>query len=303
MANRRQLVRRRQSVRNIRKITRTMQLIATARFQKALARATATRPYAQTLSQMVDAASRNLDDLEHPLLEANEGERVAQMVITSNRGLCGGYNGNILRTAMAETRERRDKGQTVDLHVAGKKGVSYFRFLGEPLASQTTEIDDRPRFEQVAALADTMMESYRRKEIARVQVCYMRFVSTGLQRPEILQLLPIAAGPAEENGESEEGQQIGSAVEPVPPDVVFDFSPEPREILKELLPATVRMRLFQCFTDAAASEQVARMVAMKAATDAAGDMIRALTQQYNRARQTAITMELLDIVGGAAALS
>lgn len=291
MANRRQLVKRRKSVGNIRKITRTMQLIATARFQKALNRAQATRPYASKLAAMLEAASASLERLDNPLLKVNEGNHSALIIVTANRGLCGGYNGNILRTALAEARRRRTEGQTVDLHVVGKKGVAYLTFMGEPIATKITSIDDRPRFEQAAPIADRIMDAYKKQEVAEVNVCYMRFISAGSQQPHIMRLLPIKAdGP----DSAESSGKIAAQ---------FDFLPGPKQILEELLPATVRMRLFECFADAAVSEQVARMVAMKAATDAAGDMIRLLTRQYNRARQTQITMELLDIIGGAAAIS
>jgi F-type H+-transporting ATPase subunit gamma len=294
MANRRQLVKRRSTVRNIRKITRTMQLIATARFQQAFNRATATRPYAEKLAGMVEAVSRSSAHLDHPLLKKNEGNRSAMIVLTSNRGLCGGYNGNVLRTAMADIKERRAKGEIVDIHAVGKKAIAYFSFLGMEMASTNNKIDDRPRFEQVAAVADRMIEAYSSGDVAAVYVCYMRFISAGAQSPTIMRLMPIST---DETGADQAAAARSRA------EIDYDFSPEPKELLNELLPASVRMRLFQCFTDAAASEQVARMVAMKAATDAAGDMIKILTQQYNRARQTAITMELLDIIGGVAAIS
>lgn len=268
-----------------------MQLIATARFQKAMSRAQATRPYARTLAQMVDSVSRTLEKKDHPLLEVNEGDRSAMILITSNRGFCGGYNANLLRTGMANVKQRRSEGETVDIHAVGRKGANYLTFMGETLASRNIGIADQPRFDQVAPIADAMMDAYVKKELASVDVCYMRFYSAGTQRPEIMRLLPMEVTPDEGAEKTETG-----------PVVKFDFYPEPDEILKDLLPATVRMRLFQCFTDAAVSEQIARMAAMKAATDAAGDMIRMLTRQYNRARQTSITMELLDIIGGVAAL-
>jgi F-type H+-transporting ATPase subunit gamma len=172
--------------------------------------------------------------------------------------------------------------------MVGKKGISYFRFLRQAVTEQTTGIGDRPRFEQVEAIANGLMDRFVRGEIAAAHVAYMRFLSAGQQRPVVVQLLPLK--PAGGDGAG------ATAVE-------YEFSPDPRQLLDELLPATVRARLFQAFNDAAVSEQVARMVAMKAATDAAGDMIKALTREYNRARQTQITMELLDIVGGANALS
>jgi len=288
MANRRVLVKRRKSVRNIRKITRTMQLIATARFQAAFNRAVATRPYTEKLAELVADLSRAAGEVDHPLLKTHdEVPRSALVVLTSDRGLAGGYNANVLRAAVNHLEEQSARGVTTDIHMVGKKGIAYFRFLRRAMDEQTSGIGDKPRFAQVEAIANGLMDRFVRGEIASAHVAYMRFLSAGQQRPAVVQLLPLAP----ETG--------GAKATPVE----YEFSPEPRQLLDELLPATVRARLFQAFNDAAVSEQVARMVAMKAATDAAGDMIKALTREYNRARQTQITMELLDIVGGANALS
>jgi F-type H+-transporting ATPase subunit gamma len=289
MANRRVLVKRRKAVRNIRKITRTMQLISTARFQAAFNRAMATRPYTEKLAELVADLSRAAGDVDHPLLKTNEGvDRAAHVVLTSDRGLAGGYNASVLRTATGHLDEQ-PKGITTDVHMVGKKGISYFRFLRRPVAEQTSGIGDRPRFEQVEPIANALIDRFVRGEIASAHVAYMKFLSAGQQKPVVVQLLPLQP-------EVKEGQEKAKPVE-------YEFSPDPQQLLDELLPATVRIRLFQAFNDAAVSEQVARMVAMKAATDAAQDMIKALTREYNRARQTQITMELLDIVGGANALS
>ena len=289
MANRRVLVKRRKAVRNIRKITRTMQLIATARFQAAFNRAVATRPYTEKLAELVADLSRAAGDVDHPLLRTNPGaDHAALVVLTSDRGLAGGYNANVLRTATAHLDEQ-PAGITTDVHMVGKKGISYFRFLRRPVAEQTSGIGDRPRFEQVEPIANALIDRFVRGEIASAHVAYMKFLSAGQQKPVVVQLLPLQP-------EVKEGEEKKKPVE-------YEFSPDPQQLLDELLPATVRMRLFQAFNDAAVSEQVARMVAMKAATDAAQDMIKALTREYNRARQTQITMELLDIVGGANALS
>ena len=290
MANRRVLVKRRKSVRNIRKITRTMQLIATARFQAAFNRAMATKPYTQKLAELVADLSRAAGSVDHPLLQTHDDvPRSALVVITSDRGLAGGYNANVLRGAITHLDELRERGVETDVHMVGKKGSNFFRFLRRAMTEQTTGIGDKPRFEQVEPIANVLMERFIRGEIASVHVAYMRFHSAGVQRPAVVQLLPLSA-------EQEQGKEAARPVE-------YEFSPDPRQLLDELLPATVRARLFQAFNDASVSEQVARMVAMKAATDAAADMIKSLTREYNRARQTQITMELLDIVGGANALS
>jgi len=291
MANRRVLVKRRKSVRNIRKITRTMQLIATARFQAAFNRAVATKPYTEKLAELVADLSRAAGDVDHPLLQTHdEVKRSAVVVITSDRGLAGGYNSNVLRSAVGHIEEQRGHGVEPRVHMVGRKGINFFKFLRREIGEQTTGLGDKPRFEQVEPIANELMDRFTRGEIASAHVVYMRFHSAGVQRPAVVQLLPLS--PEQQQGEAEEARPVE-----------YEFSPDPQQLLDELLPATVRARLFQAFNDAIVSEQVARMVAMKAATDAAGDMIKALTREYNRARQTQITMELLDIVGGANALS
>ena len=327
MANRRELVKRRKAVRNIRKITRTMQLIATARFQAAFNRAMATKPYTEKLAELVADLSRAAGDVDHPLLKTHdEVKRSALLVLTSTRGLAGGYNAHVLRAAVAHLDEQAAAGIEPQVHVIGKKGIAYFRFLRRPMAEQTPTLGDRPKFEQVEPFANALIDKFLRGEIASAYVAYMRFLSAGQQRPEVLQLLPLEAGEAGETAKAgaagaadrpgtaattaAAGQALAAGEAPGGEhggerrrSIEYEFSPGPRELLDELLPAIIRARLFQAFNDALVSEQVARMVAMKAATDAAGDMIKGLSRQYNRARQTQITMELLDIVGGANALS
>jgi F-type H+-transporting ATPase subunit gamma len=275
-----------------------MQLIATARFQAAFNRAVATRPYTERLAELVASISGAIEgELSHPLTKARDGaKRDALVVITSNRGLCGGYNTNVLRNAIAHL----DAHPDCDVYMVGKKGINYFRFLKREMRERISHIGDTPRYVHVEPIANEFMDRFTRGELASVHVCYMRFHSAARQAPDVLKLLPIAPdevsashSKSEDGGKNTQGQG----------DVQFEFSPEPKELLAELLPASVRIRLFQCFTDAAVSEQVARMVAMKSATDAAADMITSLTREYNRARQSQITMELLDIVGGANALA
>jgi F-type H+-transporting ATPase subunit gamma len=295
MANRRVLVKRRKSVRNIRKITRTMQLVATARFQAAFNRVTAARPYNDKLAEVVRDLSRALaaagGELGHPLLRpAGPAGRAALVVLTSSRGLCGAYNSNVLRSSVAWLDGRAASGLETDVTMVGKKGIGFFRFGKRPMAAQLVTADT-PRYEEVEPLANELMTRFLAGEIASVHVAYMRFLSAGQQKAEVMQLLPLATPQATAPpGEAARKLQ-------------YEFLPDAKSLLDEILPATVRVRLFQAFNDAAVSEQVARMVAMKAATDAAEEMIKQLTRRYNRARQTSITMELLDIVGGANALA
>jgi len=219
----------------------------------------------------------------------DEERRTAVVVLTSNRGLCGGYNANLMRTALAHLDELTERSVVPEIHMVGKKGSSYFRFLGRDMATTHSDFSDQPRFDEVEPMVNSLMERFIAGEIDAVDVAYNKFISTARQRPVLERLLPLSGEVAADGEEGSHGE--------------FEFSPDPQSLLNELLPATVRVRLFQAFSDAAVSEQVARMVAMKAATDAAEDMIKRLTMQYNRARQTQITMELLDIVGGANAIA
>lgn len=292
MAKARAIVKRRKAVRNIRKITRTMQLIATARFQAAFNRAVASRPYTEKLAELVADLSRGAE-IDHPLMRSrNPAAPAAVAVLSSMRGLCGGYNANVLRTAQAKLEELRGAGRATELRVFGKKGIAYFKYLREAMADQNTSVGDAPRFDQVEPVVNALIAAFLAGQVSEVHVVYMRFFSAGRQRPEVVQLLPL----------QREATAAAAAEKPART-VDYEFRPDAQTLLAELLPATVRVRLFQAFLDAAVSEQIARMVAMKAATEASEEMIKALTRQYNRARQTHITMELLDIVGGANALA
>ncbi len=271
-----------------------MQLIATARFQAAFNRATATKPYTEKLTELADDLSRAAGDVEHPLMrEPQDVQRSCLVTISSMRGLCGGYNAGVLRTAVKHLIEQEALGIQTDISMVGKKGINFFKFLKRPMVEQITHLGDKPAFEDVEPIANALMDRFIKGEIRSVYVSYVKFISAAKQQPVVVRILPLSKEDTKDNvTEAHEAQAS----------IDYEFSPAPKELLDELLPATVRARLFQCFTDAIVSEQIARMVAMKAATDASEDMIKLLTQQYNRARQTAITMELLDIVGGSNAL-
>jgi F-type H+-transporting ATPase subunit gamma len=292
MANRRVLVKRRNATRNIRKITRTMQLIATARFQAAHKAAVSRRPYTDKLAELTAGIAGAMGDFEHPLMKSpDEEKKIGLLVLTANRGLCGSFNTNVLRMAAEEIRERRERGIEVYTGMVGGKGIAYLNFLGVPMDAEYPDISDLPRFDEVEPIATEMIDLFVRGELDAVDVAYTKFLSAGKQTAVIERVLPLSqVGDDEEAGAAQA------------PQVDYEFSPNAEELLDELLPATVRLRIFQAFTDSAVSEQVARMVAMTAATEAAGDMIKRLTQEYNRARQSQITLELLDIVGGANAL-
>jgi F-type H+-transporting ATPase subunit gamma len=294
MAKARAISKRLQANRNIRKITRTMQLIATSKYQQSLNRATASRPFTDKVRELVEKMSAAAgEEIEHPLLRANEdAEKARLMIITSNRGLCGGYNAQLLRQAVAQYEENKAAGLETELYVVGKKGINYFNFIGYEMDEAYRDLGDAPTFDMIQPIAETFIRDYTAGKVTAIDIVYMKFVSTGRQDPTRFRLLPFEHKAAD----GETAEETGGTVQ-------YDYSPPPAELLGELLPAAVKVELFQCFLDSIVSENVARMVAMKAATDAASDMIRSLSQQFNRARQTQITMELLDIVGGAEAIS
>lgn len=290
MAKARALVKRRKAVRNIRKITRTMELIATARFKKAMDRATEAAAYTQKINEIVaDLAQANLQ-FDHPLLKQPEKtENVTLLVLTSNRGLCGGYNGGILRAAVGRLREWNSAGQNLTVEVSGKRGLSFMKFEKRPVSRSYTQFEDKPGFDEVNAIADRFVADFIAGRLHRLDVAYQKFLSSARQVPVVETLLPF--GDLVTSG----GGRQSSAID-------YEFLPSSEEILEEIVPAAFKARFFKCFLDAAVGEQIARMVAMKSATENADDMIRDISQEYNRARQTQITSELAEIIGGAAAL-
>jgi len=295
MAKARAIVKRRKAVRNIRKITKTMQMIATAKFQKSLKRAVGTKPYTLKVRELVGELAATVGDVEHPLLrwpeESGGAKRLALLVITSNRGLAGAYNGNVLRTAAQFIARQGEQKVAIELYVVGKKGISYFNFQKRPI-TQRLEVSDTPRIAEVRPVADQFIEAFTSGKVDGVYVAYMNFHSAGMQRPDVMQLLPLAAI----------GNKAAAGTATRREHAVYEFSPDPKSLLDELLPLTVRGALFQAFLDATTSEHVARMVAMKSATDNADKMVKSLTMKYNRARQSQITTELAEIMGGVEAM-
>ena len=291
MAQIREIKKRMTAVKTIQRITKTMQMIATAKFTAAVGRTKATRPYSDKIRTLVGEVVAAAGDVDHPLVTGGGGEAAARelvLVITSDRGLCGAYNGNVLRRAGAHLRQLRSGGTEFDLETSGKKAVAYFRFLKQPIAERHT-IGDKPRYEEVERLANRYIEAFTQGRYSAVRVVYMRFISNARQTPETLQLLPLKP---EDMSTASEGEAAAT----------YDFSPSSRELLDDLLPRAVKTSLFQAFNDAVVSEQIMRMVAMKAATENARDLGKNLRRDFNRARQTQITTELTEISGGAAAL-
>jgi F-type H+-transporting ATPase subunit gamma len=283
---------RRRSVRNIRKITRTMELISRARFKKAMDRASAASAYTKRITKLVRDLARSGLDVSHPLLEPREETTSAVLlVLTANRGLCGGYNSSIMRLAIARLHELREDVPAVQVEVSGRRGLSALKFRKITPDQAYSHFEDKPTYEQVEVLAKRYLDEYQAGRIDRLDVAYTRFESLSRQHATVETLLPLA----QLEGLTEEEELAGQAQ--------YEFLPSARSILDEVVPTSFRVKLFKCFLDAAVSEQIARMVAMKAATENADSMISNLGSAYNRARQGQITSELLEVIAGAEALS
>ena len=269
-----------------------MELVAASKMRRAQDRALAARPYAERMRSVLAALSAyaehaDTDDL-HPLLAEREVSHFAFIHITSDRGLAGGLNSNMNRAGASLALEHQPNVEQVSAITVGRKGRDFFRRSGFPLLAEFVAIGDFPGMEAVLPIARIVIDDYAAGKVDRVYLGYQNFVSTAVQRPTFRQLLPIVA-PEGETGEA------GAAVD-------FIFEPAPAQLLATLLPRYVEMQIFEALLEAAASEQSARMVAMRQATDAAEEMVSDLTLTYNKARQELITNDLLDIVGGKAAL-
>jgi F-type H+-transporting ATPase subunit gamma len=310
MAKARAIIKRRKTVENIRKITRTMELIATAKFRKALDRATEAEAFTRKIAELVADLGATTSTASHPLLEKREPvKRALLLVLTSNRGMAGGYNGNVLRVATRTYHELETEGVIPLIEVSGKRGINYLKYRKLPVEATYTMFEDRPQFQDVERLADRYISLYLKGEFDRLDVAYTQFINTARQTAVVQTMLPIVTselgnvGPSVRQAKPLKDQ----SAKPSPPSrqgerVPYEFLPDAQGILEEIVPISFKVRLFKCFLDAAVSEQISRMVAMRGATQNADDLVKSLTRQYNRARQTQITRELADIVGAAAAL-
>lgn len=295
MAKARALDKRRKSIRNIRKITRTMELIATARFKKAMDRASSATAYTKRITQLVSDLARSGLKVSHPLLDGRPETKSAMLlVLTANRGLCGGYNGSILRLAFSRLEELRAMVERPRIEVSGKRGIAGFKFKRIDVDETYTKFDDQPKFEEIEIIANRLLNSYATGELDRLDVTYTKFVSSSKQIAVVETLLPLSSLTEETATESENAGKRGESM--------YEFLPSAESILEEIVPASFKAKLFKCFLDAAVSEQIARMVAMKSATENATDMIKQLSMTYNRARQSQITGEIMEIIGGVEAL-
>ena len=289
MAKARKILKRVKAVKSIRTVTKTMEMVATARFRKTHQRVAATRPYVTRLAQTVsELISRGMvDGAEHPLLKTpSSPKRDVLLVLTSNRGLAGGFNSNLIKEARRRIDVLTAEGYHVDLIGVGKKGIGFFRYIGRKFRSERTDIGDRPTPDHAASVVDDLTKDFAEGRIGVVDLVQSKFISVLNSPPTTVRVLPIAA-PVKARG----GMR---------PDYIL--SPDAATLLEALLPLYVRNTMYRGLVETVAAEQAARRTAMKNATDNAGDLLEALKRTYNRQRQAQITQEIAELVGGAAAL-
>ncbi len=286
--------RRIRSVQSTKKITRAMELIAASRIAKAQARVQAALPYSRQLTRVISALASQASTLDHPLLTEQGGERAAVLVISSDRGLAGGYNANVLKTATQLEELLKSEGKSSVLYLVGRKAVGYYKFRGREAEQVWTGFSEQPEYENAQEVAETLIDAFLRTPedggVDELHIVHTEFASAMTQRPTANRMLPL------EVEESEQEAPDG----PLP---LYEFEPSPEALLDTLLPRYVTTRIWAALLDAAASESASRRRAMKAATDNAEELVKGLTRAANAARQAEITQEISEIVGGAAALS
>jgi F-type H+-transporting ATPase subunit gamma len=285
VAKGRELKGRIKSVENTRKITRTMEMVATSKMKRAQDRVVAARPYARALADVIASLYNPTLAERFPLLrQPAKEQRAAVILLTSNRGLAGAFNANLIKEGRALVARLEERGTQVELHVVGKKGIGYFRYIGREVAVTRTDITDRPTAADAASLVDALMARFVGGELDAVYVVGSRFNSVLSTPPTADRVLPVEP-PAAKGGQKD-----------------YLLYPSAEAILTELLPSYVRNAVYRALVETVAAEQAARRTAMKNATDNAGEMLNVLRRTYNRARQAQITQEIAEIVGGASAL-
>jgi F-type H+-transporting ATPase subunit gamma len=278
------------SVENTKKITKAMEMVAASKMRKAQDRMRAARPYAEKIGNIAANLSKANPEYRHPFMVANpDAKSVGFVVVTTDKGLCGGLNTNLLRAATGKLKEVESAGQKSEVVAIGNKGLGFMNRIGAKVVAHATQLGDSPQLEKLVGPVKTLLDAYADGKLSAVYLCYTRFVNTMKQEPVVQQLLPLTA-------ESLETDAAGHAWD-------YLYEPDAPTVINELLVRYTEALVYQAVAENMASEQSARMVAMKAATDNAGTLIGELKLVYNKTRQAAITKELSEIVSGAAAIS
>lgn len=276
------------SVKSTQKITKAMEIVAASKMRRSQDAMEATRPYAETMRKVIGHLANGSLEYKHPYLEEREAKRVGYIIVSTDRGLCGGLNINLFKKAMNDMKDWSEKGADVELAIVGSKATAFFNNSGAKVAAQVSGLGDRPSLEDLIGSVSVMLKKYDEGELDRLFVVFNRFENTMVQEPTIDQLLPLPKSDSEEMKRSHSWDYI--------------YEPEPKPLLDALLVRYVESQVYQGVVENLACEQAARMIAMKSATDNAGDIIDDLELVYNKARQSAITQELSEIVSGAAAV-
>ena len=276
------------SVQNTQKITSAMEMVAASKMRRAQDRMSASRPYADSMRKVIGHVAQGSLEYKHPYLEVREAKRVGYIVVATDRGLCGGLNVNLFKKVAADVKNYMDKGVEIDFCPIGSRSVQFFNSFGGNIVSHASGLGDAPSLADLIGTIRVMLQAYNEGKLDRLYVVFNKFENTMVQTPVIEQLLPL---PKTEN----EDEFIGHSWD-------YIYEPDPKTLLDQLLVRYVESQVYQGVVENIASEQAARMVAMKAATDNAGELINDLQLVYNKARQAAITQELSEIVSGAAAV-
>jgi F-type H+-transporting ATPase subunit gamma len=275
------------SVQSTRKITKAMEMVAASKMRKAQERMRHARPYGEKIRNIAAHVSHATPEYRHPfLVERDSVKRVGIIVVTTDKGLCGGLNTNLLRMVLAEYKAWQAQGEEIDVCALGARGLGFMQRLGAKVVSQVTQLGDRPQMEKLIGAVKVMLDGYMQDRFDRLMLAYTRFVNNMKQEPVVEQLLPLS------------GERLGT------PETVWDYlyEPEARAVLDQVMTRYIEALIYQAVAENMASEQSARMVAMKAASDNAADLIDELTLLYNKNRQAGITKEISEILSGAAAV-
>ncbi len=276
------------SIKNTQKITRAMEMVAASKMRKTQDRMRASKPYANKIYNVVRHIARATSEYRHPFMTSREINRVGLIVVTSDRGLCGGLNANLLRETIGSMRQWQGEGKEIDLCVIGRKGQAFFKRVGGRVIASVDHLGDTPGVKDLLGVVKVMLDAYYRGEIDALHIVYNEFVNTMTQAPTVKQLLPLPVA-------DEDSQTLGHHWD-------YIYEPDAKELLDALLERYIELQAYQAVVENIACEQAAKMIAMKNATDNAGDLIKEFQLAYNKARQAAITQELAEIVGGAAAI-
>jgi F-type H+-transporting ATPase subunit gamma len=289
MAGEKEIRNKIRSVKNMQKITKAMEMVAASKIRKAQAQMEASRPYAERIRRVIGHLSHANPDYKHPFLVEREANRIGYIVISTDRGLCGGLNVNLFKRVIVDIAEWRRKGAEVDLALVGAKSVQFFRRIGGNVVGTATHLGDRPHVNDLIGAIKIMLDAYTQGKIDRLFLVHNEFVSTMSQRPEIKTLLPVSA--------------IDLGGETLQAHWDYIYEPDAVDLLDDVLMRYIESQVYRGAVENFACEMAAKMVAMKSATDNAGEIIENLQLAYNKARQAAITQEISEIVGGAAAVS